>query len=264
MKFTLIAVLSSILFQGASSPKDLLSLQRPLTGAEMDTLVSGIHQALAGMTLRLRHERQADLEILMGPAGVPRMVRRTYDGAGTGERVATVTGAGVTRSVLIPSVLEHFVLLSEYTGLLASRCNGAPATDEMIIEYTLNSTTQIWTATARERRSGDTGIALPLNMLKDTASLSSGESRLIGNRTARAIVSPWPAFSAQEPFLTGDPAPNPAEFVPLQSLWVDTSSLLPLRWELSQRQAVIGRFDFVYEPLEFQRPAGVEVPKCVP
>jgi hypothetical protein len=263
MKFTLVAVMS-ILLQGGSSPKELLGLQRPLTGAEMDTVVSGIHQALAGMTLRLRQERQADLEILVGTAGMPRMIRRTYDGAGTVERIATVTGAGVTSSVRIPSVPEHFVRLSEYTGLRANHCNGAPATDEMIIEYILNSTTQIWTATARERRSGDTGIALPLNMLRSTASLRSGESRLIGNRIARAIVSPWPLFNAQEPFLTGDPAPNPAEFVPVQSLWVDTSSLLPLRWELSQRDAIISVFDFVYEPLEFQRPAGVEVPKCIP
>jgi hypothetical protein len=267
MKLTLVAVMSSILLQSVASPKDLLTLQRPLTGAEMDAVVNAIHQALAGMTLRLRQDRQADIEILMGPAGMPHMVRRTYDGAGPVERIATVTtetGAGVTRTVRIPSVPEHFILLSEYTGLQASHCSGAPATGEMIIEYTINSTTQIWTATARERRSGDTGIALPLNMLRSTAALRSGESRLIGNRTARAIVSPWPLFNAQEPFLTGDPAPNPAEFVPLQSLWVDTSSLLPVRWELSQRDAIIGGFDFVYEPLEFQRPADIEAPKCIP
>jgi hypothetical protein len=133
----------------------------------------------------------------------------------------------------------------------------------MIIEYTLNSTTQIWTAAARERRSGDTGIAFPLNMLRSTASLRIGDRRLIGNRSARAIVSPWPLFNAQEPFLTGDPAPNAAEFIPLQSLWVDMSSLLPLRWEISQRQAITGAFDFVYEPLEFQRPVSVETPKCI-
>jgi hypothetical protein len=262
MKFTLVAVMSSLLIQAGSSPKDLLSLQRSLTSAELDTVINGIHQALAGVTLRLRQERQADIEILMGPAGMPHMVRRTYDGPGPGETVATVTREGV--SVRLPSVPGHFVQLSEYTGLRASHCTGAPATGEMIIEYTLNSATQIWTATAHERRPGDTGIALPLNMLKSTVALRSGESRLIGNRTARAIVSPWPLFNSQDPFLTGDPAPNQAEFVPVESLWVDTSSLLPLRWELSQRQAVTGGFDFVYEPLEFQRPAGVKVPTCIP
>jgi hypothetical protein len=160
-------------------------------------------------------------------------------------------------------VPEHFVRLIEYTGLQARYCNGAAATDELTIEYTLNATTQRWTVTARERSSGDMPIALPLDMLRSTPSLRLGESRLIGNHAARAIVSTWPLFNAQDPFLTGDPAPNQDEFVPVQSLWVDSNSLLPLRWELSQRQAVIGAFDFIYEPLDVQRPAGVEAPACV-
>jgi len=64
--------------------------------------------------------------------------------------------------------------------------------------------------------------------------------------------------------LTGDPAPNPADFIPIQSLWIDTESLLPLRWEVFQRQAFLGATDFVYEKLDLQRPAGFEMPTCIP
>ena len=54
MKLTLLALASSILLQvGTSSPRELLSLQRPLTAAEIETVVRGIRQALDGKTLRL-------------------------------------------------------------------------------------------------------------------------------------------------------------------------------------------------------------------
>ena len=49
MKVTLLALAFSILLQ-ARHPRrsDLLRLQRPLTAAEMDTVVSGIRQSLDG------------------------------------------------------------------------------------------------------------------------------------------------------------------------------------------------------------------------
>jgi hypothetical protein len=263
MKFTLLAVMSSILFQGGASPKDLLILQRPLTVAEMDTVVNGIRQAIAGMTLRVSQGNQAEHEILMGRGGMPQMIRSAH-ATGIGERKATVTvvaGEIVVGPVSVPSVPEPVVKLIEYTGLPARRCNGAPASGEMVIEYLLNSTTDIWTATAREPSPGDIAIARPLEMLRTTGLLRSGDIRLVGNRTARAIVSPLP--NANTHLLTGDPAPNPAEFVSVQALWVDTSSMLPLRWEVSQRQAIVDAIDFVYEPLEFERPAGIEAPKCI-
>jgi hypothetical protein len=71
MKLTLLALASSILLQVAtSSPRDLLSLQRPLTAAEINKVVSGIRQALAGKTLRLVDKFQGDSEILMGRDGL--------------------------------------------------------------------------------------------------------------------------------------------------------------------------------------------------
>jgi len=190
------------------------------------------------------------------------MIRST----GNSESIAGVIGGSIAGGLRVLSPPDRLVSLIEYTGVPARRCDGAPATGEMVIDYLLNSTTQLWTVTARESGPSDVSMAGPLAMLRTTASLTSGETRLVGTRTARAIISPWLPPSnrgTDDVVLTGDPAPNPAEFVPVQSLWIDTTSLLPLRWEVSQRQAIVDEFDFVYEPLEFQRPADVELPKCV-
>jgi hypothetical protein len=105
-------------------------------------------------------------------------------------------------------------------------------------------------------------MARPFEMLRTADTLASGASRLVGRRNARAFVSPMPM--SDDVVLTGDPAPNPAEYVPIQSLWIDTASLLPLRWEVFQRQALRGGIDFVYEPLQFGPPSGFEVPTCIP
>jgi hypothetical protein len=101
-------------------------------------------------------------------------------------------------------------------------------------------------------------------MLKTPGSLSIGAFRVIGNRTARAIVSRLVLSDAGDVPITGDPAPNPAEFVHAQSLWIDATSLLPVRWEVSQRQATIVAVDFEYVQLALSRPAGVNVPTCIP
>jgi hypothetical protein len=261
MKVAVLALITSILLQGpTSSAKDLLNLQRPLTAAEMDTVVRGIRQTLAGKTLRLVDGRYGSREILVGPDGLPRMVRSI--GARPGERVSgVVTSDGV--AVRIPEDPERFVMLIEYTVVPARRCDGATATGDTVVEYLMSLTTQVWTATARERVPGDMALARPLEMLRATASLKSGEARLIGTRAARAVVSPWPLFNAEARRITGDPAPDPAEFVPMQTMWVDTDSLLPLRWEVSERQAIIRDADFVHAPLELQRPAGIQAPTCI-
>ena len=256
MKLTLLALASSILLQVGTSPRDLLNLQRPLTAAEVSRVVSGIRQALAGKTLRLVDKFQGDPEILMGRDGMPRLVRFK----GRGESVAGITTeTGTMRVFNLPDVI---VSVFEYSRVPARRCNGGQAASGMVIEYLMNLTTKVRQVTAREPGPRDAGMARPLEMLKATETLTSGENRLVGNRRARALVSPMPVSG--DVVLTGDPAPNPAEFVRMQSLWIDTDSLLPLRWEVFQRQARLGAIDFVYEQIDLRRPAGFEMPKCIP
>ena len=257
MKLTLLALASSILLQAAtSSPRDLLSLQRPLTAAEINKVVSGIRQALAGKTLRLVDKFQGDPEILMGRDGLPRLVRFK----GRGESVAGITTeTGTMRVFNLPDVI---VSVFEYSRVPARRCNGGPAASGMVIEYLMNLTTKVRQVTPRELGPRDAGIARPLEMLKATETLTSGETRLVGKRRARALGSPMPMSGYA--VVTGDPAPNPAEFIPMQSLWIDTDSLLPLRWDVFQRQARLGAIDFVYEQIDLRRPAGFEMPTCIP
>ncbi len=248
----------------SAQPQDLLNLQRPLTADEMDTVLSRIRQALAGKTLRLK-QKGGETEVLVGRAGVPHLIRVSHiEGERIGGVVGGIPGTGTVRVFTPPEQREErrLVKLTEYTGVSAGRCNGAPATGEMVIDYLLNSSTQRWSVTARERTPGDTAAARPLEMLRTAASLRSGARRLLGGRPVRAIVSTSPPWKAAD--ITGDPAPNPADFVPVESLWIDTDTLLPVRWEVSERQAVVGVAEFVYERLDLRPPVGVETPRCIP
>ena len=224
----------------AAQPQDLLNLQRSLTAAEIDTVLSRIRQALAGKTLRLK-QKGSETEVLVGRAGVPHLIRIAHtEGERIGGVVGGIPGTGTVRVFTPPEQREErrLVKLTEYTGVPAGRCNGAPATGEMVIDYLMDSSTQRWSVTARVRTPGDAAAVRPLEMLRTAASLRSGERRLLGSRSVRAIVSTTPPW--QGVAITGDPAPNPADFVPVESLWVDTDTLLPVRWAVSERQAVVG------------------------
>jgi len=61
------------------------------------------------------------------------------------------------------------------------------------------------------------------------------------------------------PNVAVDPAPRDAT----QSLWIDTSSLLPLRWELFKRGKPTSGFDMTYESIDLRPPAGVDAPACI-
>jgi hypothetical protein len=245
-----------LLQAGTSSPMALLKLERPLTVTETETLVSGIHQALAGKTFRLVGKFHREREILMGRDGLPRFVRVK----GQGESVAGITSeTGTMRVFSLPDVI---VSVFEYSRVPARRCKGGQAATGMVIEYLLNLTTPVRHVTAREPGPRDAAMARPLEMLQKAATLTTGGRKLVGERGARSLVSPLPISNAV--VLTGDPAPNPADFVPIQSLWIDTDSLLPLRWEVSRRQAIVDASDFVYEQLDLRRPVGFELPQCIP
>ena len=254
-KLTLLALAASLSFQ-AGSPRQLLTLQRPLTTAEISRLVSGVRQALAGKTLRLVDKSPGEPEILIGRDGLPRIVRFK----GTGERIAGITtSTGTMRVFNLPDVI---VSVFEYSRVPTNRCGGGPMASGMVIEYVRNLTMNVRHVTAREPGRRDALIARPFEMLHAPETLISGDSRLVGTRHTRALMSPWPMPGMA--LLAGDPAPNPAEFIPVQSLWIDTASLLPVRYEVHQRQAFLGATDFVYEQIDLQRPAGFVVPTCIP
>ena len=185
----LLALAFSTLLQRTPSPQALLRLERPLTAAEMDTVVSGIRQSLTGVTLRLKESRGADREILMGPAGMPRMIRSSNLCTHMEDGECAVLVASDPPSG--PRKLTRFVVLTEFTGEPARRCNGTQAPGELLRRYVLNSATQTWTVTAHEARPGQSSIARPLEMLT-RVSLTIGTNRLVGDRAARALIPALP------------------------------------------------------------------------
>jgi hypothetical protein len=165
---------------------------------------------------------------------------------------------------------EDVINIIDYTGRPARHCDGSTQQGEMVIEYTRGSSTQAWTATARRRDARDIGIARAFEMLRGAGPITSGERRRIGDRWARAFVSLWTPPETgitQPPLLIGDPLPNvvgePAPNDAIQSLWIDTESLLPLRWEVSKRGMLIYRSNFAYQPIDLRTPAGIDAPGCI-
>ncbi len=208
----------------------------------------------------------------MGPAGQPKIVRMSY-----GIEGGTVSGA-VSGSATPAETHWHDNIVSviDYTGRPARRCDGSVGPDMLAIEYTFRGSTQAWTTTTRSqdaRQVGGPGFAPVFEMLRGAVPLTNGERRRIGDRWARAFVSQWapPAddFRAQAPMLTGDPMPN-VKGEPTttrdatESLWIDTESLLPLRWEASASGTLTHGFDFTYESIDLRRPAGIDAPQCIP
>jgi hypothetical protein len=61
------------------------------------------------------------------------------------------------------------------------------------------------------------------------------------------------------PNVVGQPAPNDS----IQSLWIDTRSLLPLQWEVSKRGMLTFGLDVDHELIDLRPPAGVDAPECI-
>jgi hypothetical protein len=147
----------------------------------------------------------------------------------------------------------------------------------MAIEYTRRNSSSVWTVTARRRAArefGGPGITPVFEMLQGTGSLTSGDRRHIAGHSTRALTSPWtppPDREDRPAFLTGDPTPNvvgdPRPREPAkkwtESVWIDTSSLLPVRWEVSEGGTLTNHLDFDFESIDLRPPVGLVPPDCI-
>jgi hypothetical protein len=276
---------------GAPSPRDLLLAERPLTSAEIAAVLGASRDALAGKTLRLSSSPvRPATEVIMGRMGQPRRVR-IFSGAEGGTVGPAVPGSGAPMNKT--RWREDRITIVDYTGRPAVSCGGSPAQGEMVIEYTQRRSIQltaagtsarateteppVWKVSARkraERELGGAGITPLFEMLQGGGVVSSAEHREIGSRQARALVAPWNATQRPHPGkpvpVTGDPIPNVqgeprprAEVTPTQWLWIDTASLLPLRWDVSGADAS-WYVNVGFESFDLEPPAGVDVPECIP
>ena len=256
-----------------SSARELLNLARPLTPMEIATVLDASRQALAAKTFRLSFAPGGEgTEVLMGPDGRPKMIRRTYGLEGGTVFGVVGSAPGVVSTPAETHWRDDFINIVDYTSRPARFCNGSIEQGEMVIEYEHRRSTNAWTATARNRNAGDVGgpgIAPVFEMLLGAAPVASGEREQIGGRWARAFDSSWapPDTGPQEQIRTGHPIPKLAGTLapdePTQTLWIDTESLLPLRWDGSRRRVITHSLVFTYESIDIRPPAGVDAPACI-
>jgi hypothetical protein len=243
----LLAVVPTVLAQPLyPSPPDLLKLERPLTTTEIALVLDASRKALTAKTIRLSSDFSSQgPEVLMGPAGQPKIIRYR---AGTIGGIVSGVAPGRSATQTETRWREDVITVIDYTGRPARDCDGSAEQGEMVIEYRFSSSTQQWSVTARRRDvrdPGGPGIAPPFEMLGGAGSVTSGQRRQIGDRLARAFVSSWTpaAANSEAPILTGDPMPDvagdPAPNDAKQSLWIDSASLLPLRWGSGQSRHVL-------------------------
>jgi hypothetical protein len=232
--------------------------------AQADPLARS-RQAIAGKTFHaVFSPGTAAADVRMGKDGRPRIVRWGPSAVEAGFVSSDGTGSHWT------DVLTH---VTEYTGRPARRCGaGAAPRGELVVGYEHRQSDNTWTATAfalAPDQNLPSGVDQALAMLRNARPITIGGQRRIGERPARELIAEWKSpYPAAEPALiTGDPLPNvkgdPALDETIQSLWIDTESSLPQRWEVTRRGIVQQGFDFRYETIDLQPPAGVRAPDCV-
>lgn len=250
------------------SPRELMAVERPLSSAEIAIVLAASRRAMAGRTLRLPSVFNSQgPQLRMGPAGLPTAVRSVSTIEG-GMITVSADGAPPTSTRFVDEVTTFI----DYTGRAARRCGGSIEPGEMVIEYVRHAG-QHWTATARRRGENDVGgpgFRSAFAILRGAGSLASTDRGAIAGRPARAFTTIWVSpftDAAQRTMVIGDPAPNvigePARDESIQTLWIDTQSILPLRWEVNIRGERTHGFDFTYEPIDLQPPAGVQAPDCI-
>jgi hypothetical protein len=235
--------------------------------AQADRLAAA-RQAIAGKTFHaVFSPGTATADVLMGADGRQRIIRWGASAIEGGIVSSDGTGSRWT---------DVWMHLTEYTGRPARRCGDrAAARGELIVQYEHKQSTNRWTATTMALASDahlPSGVDQALAMLRGTGRIANGERRRVDGRSAQEFIAEWKSPyddpRAEPPVITGDPLPNvkgdPALEETIQSLWIDSESSLPLRWEVTRRGIVQQGFAFRYERFGLRPPTGVTRPDCVP
>jgi len=258
------------------SARALLKAERTLTAPEIAEVLRAAQQAIAGKSFRLSVvPGGAGSEFLMGSGGRLRMFRMSG-----GIEGGIVGGVAPCASPPCPAAVppvrtewhDYVTTVFEFTGRPARWCNGVAEPGELVIEYKHYQSTDSWRTVARAKTPPGLGPGYTpvFDILRGATPLISGERRSIGNRPARAFFAPWtPPDDRGLVEVTGDPLPNVPKIVSrlprdeTQTLWIDTESLLPLRWEATRLGTNDYGFFFTYEPIDLQAPRGIRAPDCV-
>jgi hypothetical protein len=249
--------------QTTPASRDILKNEKPLSPAEIVVVLNDARRALADKIFRMSYTTTGQGPVvLMGTDGRPRTIREESgsDFAGGG---VFANSNGQTARVERSGHVD-LITIRDYTRRPAKRCDGTDLSDELVIEYEHKSTDDRWTAKARARTSAEL-LAPVFDMLTGVIPLESGSVARVGEHTARALTGPWRLPPGAIPG-------SPLQARMRQSLWIDTTSLLPVRWSISvPADATIGMpaipdygMFFVYGVSgDVRPPDGVAAPTCV-
>jgi hypothetical protein len=231
---------------------DLLNTTRSLSAAEVRRVMDVTRRRADGKTFRLSYGTGAPVaHVVMGPAGRPRFVQTSSSPHGTGG-IAGVTLSGNGNLSTDGSQRVDgapVTTLTEYTGTTARRCDGNQMRDELLIEYEQRGSGATWTARARTRGAQEFAARL-FDVLAGDIVVESGEVASVGGSSARA-------------FTTTDGH---------ESLWIDSRSVLPIRWTMSFPAIGVGpavpplTVNIVAESsvsVGLRTPTGIAKPTCV-
>jgi hypothetical protein len=276
---TLLAI-SAVGVQGCgASVRNMVNAPRPLTLAEDARVLRAVRAAIAGKRGRLisaadEAAGRTGMEFAVGSDGRLRFLRST-GGIMGGIVRSDGTGTTFTREV---------VYITHLTGRPARGCDGTPRPGQLIVTY--RNEGDGWFATARTQVYAASPMPLD-DFLAGDLRVASSELQMFGDRPARVFVTPWTVLARtaeeaakQGPEYRSDDAgrtwtkPSRADIPPLaQSLWVDTESLLPVRWALMsvadpERRVPAKPYNVLtvrYDKTSnIQPPPDVTPPDCVP
>jgi hypothetical protein len=243
------------------SAQELLNQPGPLQSAEVAVVLEAARAMVAGKTCRLAYVPGGPgPQVLIGPNGRPRFLQMTSGYDTSGGVVGAARGRDGAATATQSTAVTHMDLVTflDYTGTPARRCDGTPLAGDLVIEYEQRSTDRRWTARARTRSSMEV-LAPAFEVLAGLVPADSGEPRQIGDRRARAFTAPW-YRTPEERQPTLAPAGR-------QSLWIDTMTLLPVRWSVAINATPAPpeyNVLFTYDPsITLQPPANLVRPDCV-
>jgi hypothetical protein len=266
--------------RGPSVP-EVVKVARRLTPDETARVLVAVRRAIAGKHGRLASATddaagRPGMEFTVAPNGRLQFLRWS-GGISGGTFKADGTTTTWSRDV---TTIMHL------TGRPVRGCDGAPRAGQLVVEYRNEGDGWFTTARAQVYPASPTPLD---DFLAGDLLVDSGELQMIGARAARVFVAQWAA-----PATTGDASANtaqgpeyrsddggrtwtkapPANTPRLtQSLWVDSESLLPLRWAVTTvadpEHGVPARpynvFSIRYDGAgDLQPPPGATPPSCVP
>ncbi|HEY7171773.1 MAG TPA: hypothetical protein VH417_13070 [Vicinamibacterales bacterium] len=213
------------------SPHEVIALSRPLLAAEAALVLAAARQAVDGRTFRLSYQPDGPGPLFtMRSDGRPRYLRAAF---GTSGRADTVS-------------FTHF------TGTPARRCDGRPDNGELVVEYEQKEGSE-WTVKARTRQPIEIN-ASAFDMLSGSVAVTAtGPVQRLSGASARPFTA---AYRLPEG-AAGGPPPGTT-----MSLWVDTTSLLPVGWSLEPPGLPRFEMPFTYVDDTLQPPTEVAAPTC--